>query len=444
MSKIQRIRVEHLPISYARNYIALGADSAFFSVGASLISTTTVIPAFVDALGGSASLVGLISGLASGAWLLPQLLVASHIARFDRRKPAILRAAWLGRPLFFIFAILVMLLAENHANLLLGCLVAIICMFYVCDSFVSLPWMDLVSVAIPARRRGRLLGTSQALGGLGGIAIGALVNWLLGANSRWGFPTNYAIIFGLASVAFIFAATGLSAVKEPTGCYPKKQPLGFAQTLRNIPALLRDDRAFLRLIIAKITAGFVTMASSFYVLHAVQVGKMSVASTGLLISAQVAGTVASGLLMSFVQDAKGPLYHIRLTCVLAALPSAGALVLSLFPGVLGGSMAIYMAIFFVLGIVLNSLGWPFYNWILEYAPAERRPVYIGTINTLSALTMLAPLAGGLLVENVSYTFVFVVATAAAAIALVLSLGLPTTRDPKATENGVDTRVKASV
>jgi len=304
--------------------------------------------------------------------------------------------------------------------------------------------MDLVSVAIPARRRGRLLGTAQMIGGLGGIAIGALVNWLLGDNSRWGFPDNFAIIFALASVAFVISASGLSTVEEPTGCYPKKQALSLAQTFRNIPNLLRKDRPFLRLILAKITAGFVTMASSFYALHAVQVGKMNVASTGLLISAQVAGTIASGLLMSFVQDSKGPLYHIRLTCILAALPSAGALALALFPDILGGSMAIYMAIFFILGIVLNSLGWPFYNWILERTPAERRPVYLGTINTLSALTMLAPLVGGLLVEHISYTSVFIAATAAAIVALILSLGLPTTRGPKKEDDSVDTRVQASV
>ena len=434
MTNSRQSRPERLPTSYARNYIAMASDGIFFEIGAALISMTTVIPAFVDALGGSASLVGLISGLSNGAWLLPQLLVANLVARYDRRKPLIMWAAWLSRPLFFVFAALVMLLAESHAQLLLGLLVATICVFYICDSYVSLPWMDLLSVAIPERRRGRLLGTYQVLGGLGGVIMGTVVNRILAADSRWGFPENYALIFGLASLGFVIAGAALSFVHEPEGCYPKANTPSILETLRRIPGILKEDRAFFRLILVKIIAGFVSMASSFYVLYAVRLGGLDIASTGLLMSAQVAGTIAAGLLISVVQDARGPLYHIRLVCILAIVPPAAALALSMASGQFQAPLSVYMVLFFVLGLAISSFGWPFYNWIIERASAENRPLYIGTINTLSAFTMLAPMVGGLLVDAISYEAVFIAAGSAALLALLLSLSLPTTRPKQPTAN----------
>ena len=83
-----------------------------------------------------------------------------------------------------------------------------------------------------------------------------------------------------------------------------------------------------------------------------------------------------------------------------------------------------------MGIYMSSTGWPYFNWILEHAPEMQRPLYIGIVNTLAALTMLAPVLGGWLTE-ISYSAVFVTAMAFAALALVISTRLPDTRQPQA-------------
>jgi len=52
----------------------------------------------------------------------------------------------------------------------------------------------------------------------------------------------------------------------------------------------------------------------------------------------------------------------------------------------------------------------FLNWVLEYAPASDRPMYIGFANTLNGVTLIMPLLGGwILAASGSYPALFVVA-----------------------------------
>ena len=71
---------------YRRNFVALVADFAGFGLGFAFYSPSTVLPAFVSELTSSAPLIGLISTLLTGAWLLPQLFAANILAARDRRR----------------------------------------------------------------------------------------------------------------------------------------------------------------------------------------------------------------------------------------------------------------------------------------------------------------------------------------------------------------------
>ena len=140
--------------------------------------------------------------------------------------------------------------------------------------------------------------------------------------------------------------------------------------------------------------------------------------------------------MGVVQDRFGPLAHIRAVIAISGLPAVLVLALSPTLGVLGaGALYVYLVVFFFLGLASSSLGWPFFNYILEYAPEDRRLLYIGSVNTLAALAMLAPPLGGWVVRRFSYTPLFLLALAFAAGALALSARLPCTRTARGHEGG---------
>jgi hypothetical protein len=91
-------------------------------------------------------------------------------------------------------------------------------------------------------------------------------------------------------------------------------------------------------------------------------------------------------------------------------------------------MYVYRLVFVIVGMqgVANMAG--FLNWVLEYAPASDRPLYIGFANTLTGLTLVMPLLGGwILAATGSFILLFAVAAAGPAGGLVLLRALPEPR-----------------
>jgi len=423
---------DEMPANYAWNFAAFVMDSSLFTVGMSFLGTTTILPALIARLTSSPVAVGLASGVVSGAWLLPQLLIASAVSGLRRKKPVVVGAAWISRLTFFLLGWIVWKYALSAPQATYIGLIVGLGVFYAIDAVVSVPWFDLLAKAIPPRRRGRVIGTSQVLGGLGGMAAGVAVRYVLSDQSPWAFPQNHAVLLIATSAVLMVSAIGLTLLREPEGKQPDGPVPSFGQVLRGVPRLLAGDRPFSRLVIVRILAGATAVANTFYVLHATQVGGLTLSDTGLLVTAQVTGSLASGLLMTYAQDRLGPLVHIRIVVGLAAVPPLLLLALGpLLPSWGGAALSIYIALFFLLGITISSLGWPFFNYILEYAPEPHRPLYIGTINTLAALVMAAPPLGGWLLRTCSYPVLFAVALALAVAALAISARLPSTRTANA-------------
>ncbi len=404
-------------------------ESALFTMAMSFINATTVLPAFVISLSGSEVLVGLASGLTNGAWLLPQLIAASAVSRMAYKKPIIVKVAFPSRLLFLLAAVGIALWGRTHPGLTLAVVLGCLVTFYVADGVISVAWFDLLAKAIPPTRRGRVLGISQAIGSVGGIAAGVCVRYILSERSPWGFPYDYASLFAATAGFGLLSAWALAIIREPE---PARQnghdTLNVFGMLARMPSILSRDGAFLRMILVRLALGFVGISSAFYVLHATRVAGLGSETTGLFVSAQVFGTLAAGLMMSTLQDRFGPLAHMRAIILLAPLPAALALVTGLFRDGLGPSVLyVYLVLYFFLGLFGASAGWPFYNWILEHAAEADRPLYIGMCNTLGALVMLAPALGGWIVVAFSYEAAFVTSMGFGLLSLALSWPLPDTR-----------------
>ena len=417
------------PPNYRWNFSVLALDAALFSVAMSFVGTTTVFPSLLVRLNASEVLVGAASGLMSGAWLLPQLFVAGAVARMPYKKPIIIWGAWLSRPLFAVMALVIWLYAVSRPSLTLAIVLICFTIFWVMDAVVSIPWYEIIGKTIPPRRRGRMLGLSQVLGAVGGIGAGIVVRYVLSDDSSWAFPANYALLFIFACVAFLIAATMLTIIREPASTSLAKERPTTRQVLALLPRILLDDRPFRRMIMVRLCAGFVSMANAFYVLYATRELGFSVETTGLFISAQVAGSLTAGLVTSTVLDRHGPLVHARTMICIAVLPPALGIGhgTPLRPAGASDFVSLSRALLFPGTLSFLCFSYPFFNYILEYVGEGRQALYIGMNNTINALTMLAPALGGWLVTSVSYQAVFATAIVFAVFAFLLALGLPSTR-----------------
>ncbi|MHB1355774.1 MAG: MFS transporter, partial [Anaerolineae bacterium] len=325
------------------------------------------------------------------------------------------------------------LFSVTRPALALAALLILQVLFFIGDAIASVPWFDLLAKSIPPRRRGRVLGISQVIGGIGGIFAGIAVRYLLGTTSPWRYPINFAALFIATGIVMMGATVCLALIREEPAEPPSVTPPKMAQVLVSLPNLIRTDPAFGRMLLIRLIAGFISIASAFYVIYATKILGLGTSATGLFLSAQVAGALLAGVMMSTLQDHFGVMVYMRVAVACAALPPILALGIGLVGPVLGNAIIYpYLLVFCLLGFYFNSIGWPFFAWILEHAQENQRPLYIGVSNTLGALTMIAPPLGGLLAGTFGYPAVFIVSLVFAIIALFLSFTLPS---PGATHCG---------
>jgi MFS family permease len=411
------------PSHLRRNFIAFMVDYTCFSVALSFINPNAVLPAFARTLTDSEPLIGLIGTVLSAGWLLPQLATAAVISGKPRKKPFMLGAIFIGRPLYLLLALTMWAGLPRYPAAMLVVFFACIGLFNAMDGISSVPWFDLLARAVPVTRRGRLVGGSQVLSGILGIGVGALVGLIL-SSPYLPYPLNYALLFALAFVTLVPAMGALSLLREPAGTTPEPSHAspGFLEQLGSV---WRGDPNFRRLVSSRWLMGLLSLALPFYVLHATEVVGLPEGVMGWFVSAQMVGSIAASLVLGWLSERQGPRPAIWLGAFTAMLSPLLALGIHFGRGSLLPQA--YPLVYFLFGATNSSWMIGTLNYLLEIAPKERRPLYMGLYNTLAGVLVPASFLGGVLLQVTSYPVLFGVTAVGVAAGLWLSLGLEETR-----------------
>jgi len=411
---------QSLPPNYRRNIVAFAGDWISFGLALSFVSTSTVLPALVNRLSGSPLAIGLISTLASGGWLLPQLLAASRVNQLPRKKPAIIIPSLIGRPTFLITALAILWLAVPNPHLAVAIFLVGYGVFNFCDGIASVPWFDLFSRAIPPHRRGRFIGTTQVVSAVLAIGVGGIVGYVLGDRSPFPFPANYAALFlaaaGFLGISILFTLSIRETPSEPGA--PSATLRDYVRELRGIWA---GDRDFRLITGIRLLLGFTSLASPFYAVYAINVKGVPTSTVGLFLSAQIAGGFLYSILGGYLLERFGGRLTTNLEGVIALLaPTLGIVAAYLLPGGSAWFTVVYLLLFAALGALNNSFMLGHMNYLLEMSPENKRPIYVGLSNTLTGVVIVIPLLGGTLVNLFSYEPVFIVTVLCIAPVLALT------------------------
>jgi MFS family permease len=406
---------------WTRNWIAFITDHVGFSLGLVFINTSTTLPAFAAALTDDKVLIGAVSSVWVGGWLLPQILAANYMDARPRKYPIMMWGQFLGRPVLPLFALWLLLGGARYPGLTLALFLAVIVVFMASDAFVALAWLDLFGKAMPAGARGRLVGVAQVITGLASLGAGALIRHLLSPAGP-AFPMNYVAIFGLASLFFALSTLGCAIVVEvPEAVAARRTRLG--EYLPQIARLWRADRRFALVTAVRLLSGLGTLATSFYVLYATDELRLPASAIGVFAVAATLGTVLAGLVLGLVASRAGP--HRVVQAAAWTQCAVPALALAIAAGLLGpAARALFPVLFVLLGIYEGSVLLGTFNYILEIAPPGQRPTYMGLMNTVSGVLIALPLLGGALLERTSYPVLFAAAALGTLAAAVLALRLP--------------------
>ncbi|MBI1296957.1 hypothetical protein GC175_18550 [bacterium] len=392
---------------YRRNFFFMTTDGILFMVAMGMIGSTTVIPDFVRRLTDSEILIGLSGSLFEIGWTLPQLFIARYMLRFERKKWWFIGPSIPVRFVMLIFAGLIVWFGKEQPG-------AILVAFFICwgiaavgDGVVGVPWADISGTSLDSKWRARMFGVHTGAAGLIMLGVAPVIAWIL-ANRT--FPDNYAIVFGMSGVLFAVSIIPILFIHELPGAKKVDKLPSFAEFLPELGHVLRTDGPYRSLIITRMFTTLFAMSSPFYIGYAtVTLGMSSAVAVPTLLLMQTIGSVTGSLLYTWI-GARNNLLFIRLALIGAALWPVSALL----AGVVG-PWTLYVG-FLVAGVAISNLGFSYQNWVVTYADADRRPVYVGLFNTVSAVvSMAAPFIGGTIAQRAGYPPLFMVS-------LVMALG----------------------
>jgi MFS family permease len=411
---------------YRRNFLCFVADWIGFVTGIAFVSYTSVIPSFVDQLTDFAPLIGLASTIPNGIWLLPQLLAANYVANRERKKPWVVGMGLLGRPIYLLLGISILIVGGARPLLLLGAFFLAELTFSTLDGVSSVAWFDILSRVIPAAKRGRFYATAQVSTGVLSMGAGLIVARVLGPSGPQ-FPYNYGVLFCFSSCLLLLALLCFSFVKEPAHkVQPGREP--WRSFLPRLARLFHEDRQFRLLNVVRLCMALAGLAFPFYVVHATNVLGLSAQYIGLFVSAQVLGSLLASLAMGYMNERSGSKIVTQFTVLLGLLSPVLALAIHWRPPQSALTPYMYSLVFLFIGANYSGYMQGFMNLVLEISPPEERSAYVGLYNTLGGLVVTgAPLLGGWLLEATSYPVLFSITAVGVLASLVLSVKL---REPR--------------
>jgi MFS family permease len=393
-----------------RNVALLILDGATFAFAISLLSETTILPAFVRGLSDSALLVGLLGAIYAVGHYLPQLIGAHLVQGRPRRKPAMLAIVIAERVGILAIAVVAQTIGAIPDGVVLALFFVAFCGYAITTGLIGPVYGDFIAKAF-TRGRGWYYAVSQLLGGALGFSAALVAERLI---RDLPFPLGnqlcFWICFGLSFLSIVF----ISLLREEP--YPLTEPRHpLRATLSQIPGILKGDRPYRRFLGARALLALATMAMGFVVVDGIE-GPLRPSDAALLAAVFILSQAALGFVLSLLGASRGWKTVVVLGGVLLVLGMAGALVADGLP--------VYVLVFVALGgaNAVTIIADP--NMSMEYASPATTSVYLGTTSTLLAPFFIAgPLLAGWLAPIIGYAGVFILAGAVAIAGLVLALTL---------------------
>jgi hypothetical protein len=429
MSKCARRR-------FKRNYILGIINGVMFRGSRIFIDEDTIIPVFIATLTQSKILVGLAVGLRLSGWYLPQLFVANSLGAKEKKNPTYI--AWGFARVACILAIVlsVWLVQASNAPLLLTLFMVFWGMLYITAGMSGVSFVEVVAKTIPVQRLGGFYGYRLFFAGVISLGSGYLISVI---QSAYRYPFDYGVMF---LVAFFLIAAGiitwsLAAEQRDKVLRPKKP---IREHLRESAGIFKADSQFRALLGFK-AAFFLWWAGvPFYIRFAMEHFDWVDKYKGHFAVSKVIGLSLSNIIWARMSNSErwgGSRGILTWVSAVAMLLPLAVLPLGL-GGVSSVALPVLFAVFLLAGAVQSGLVVGYMNALIRISPNERRPLYVGLMNTLLGPMILGlALSGGVIVEFASYEVMFIISSAAALLSLISARRLKSLNGQPAPATAID-------
>lgn len=389
--------------------------------GSAFLSPEMAMPAFVQTLGGSAALVGLMPVLLNASMYTPGLFVAPLVERLHRFKPFVVFFGAFQRLPYLITALVLFFGPELH-NWLLPIVVLTPIASGLLGGVGTNAWLEMVTRMIPEHLRASGWAIRYLIQGIIGLFAGLVIHYILGKYpGATGFAWLHLICFSFLTASYIAQWTMIETVPDkPAAPLP---PLRYGAYLRELPGLLAGKPDLIKLALARFTGMGFLMMVSFMSIHALKVTQRPQEDVGFLVVASMVGALAGNILAGWWGNRSGGrivMIAARVLCICLCLAVIWA---SSFYAFILASFALGF------GLFLDRVG--DLTLAAELCPLERRPTYQGllAICQVIASILAVRISGSLFGATQSFTALAILCASFAFISLIILLFVPEVRTP---------------
>lgn len=396
-----------------RNSWLLVINGGLVIMSYTFISADLVMPAFVQTLTTSSILVGMAGALMRMGWAWPQVFISRIIEPKPRKMPLLIGAGLARSAMWILVGVMTMFLGGMTPAIFLFFFMVLYALGTSLMGVMSVPWMDLMGKAIPASHRSKIFALRRFSGGAMSMAAGALITYILSAQSGLVFPSNYAVLFMLSGLGTALAVFTFGMIREPVERRARAQ-----RSLKNYllsgVSLMKEDVNFRRLCMVQFLWGFSMMGGPFYVPYAIAGLGISAAYIGLYVTVMQFSAVFSNVAWAWIGRYKGNqtlfLYGTFLLALSILVPICIEYVPHRTIWFWGTEVELWVVVYGLTFVFSGAAQSGMYSgrmtYILDIAPADRRPTYTSFMNMFMFPQGLLPMLAGVLVAWISYQKLF--------------------------------------
>ncbi len=303
-------------------------------------------------------------------------------------------------------AVATYLLGAEHTGILLIIFLFLNTTNAMSGGMAGIAFLDIVGKNIPAIAsrnnpgRGSFFGWRLFLGAISGICIGFLV--INPALKNISYPDNFALIFGIAAVCIALGVIAFGSVNE-SPVEDAKPQIPLKEHLRKSFRLLKIDVTFRRYFRMRHLLMFWMLGMPFYILYAKSQFLLTPFWVGFYLATRFTGEMIFNFMWAKLSDGGHNRLVLRGAAIIAILPPVICFAQYYFDL---PELFFALAFFFSGGVVTGAIiGGN--NFLLQHAPSEIRPRYIGIMSSTLGITTLSAGIGGIIVDHLGYMILFV-------------------------------------
>lgn len=396
-----------------RNSWLLVINGGMVMMAYTFISADLVMPAFVQTLTTSSILVGMAGALMRMGWAWPQVFISRIIEPKPRKMPLLIWAGMARSAMWILVGVMTIFFGGRNPAFFLFLFMVFYALGTSLMGVMNVPWMDLMGKAIPASHRAKVFALRRFSGGVMSMVAGVLISYILSAQSGLSFPNNYAVLFMLSGLGTALAVLTFGMIREPIEKNTRAQ-LSLKNYLISGLSLMKDDVNFRRLCMVQFLWGFSMMGGPFYVPYAISGLGIGAVYIGFYVIAMQFSSVFSNVAWAWVGRYKGnQALFLYGTCLLALsilIPICIVYVpnhlLNFWGTEVDLRVVVYAFTFIFSGAAQSGMYSGRMTYVLDIAPADRRPTYTSFMNMFMFPQGLLPMLAGVLVAWISYQNLF--------------------------------------